>query len=189
MLPVAAISAAIAATGFRALVVVLLRGWPHAVELVVQLVARVGEVFEQLDFAVKVNQEGFVALDAGFRIGGEHEVDELAGGLALGVHGRRDAAAGVDQKAETERQIALRGKALDHLRAAVFGEGEVLGRQVGDQRALFVFDHDGQQYFARLHFDVGDGLLSGGLLRCAGAAHCEKREQRHRGERKSKVKS
>ena len=101
--------------------------------------------------------------------------------------------AGVDQQAETEGEVALRGKALDHLRAAVFGEGEVFGRQVGDQCTVLVLDHHGEQNFARLHLEGGVGLLGrggrGGLLCGAGWAQKVKRKDRNGRQRENKAKS
>ena len=71
-----------------------------------------------------------VALLRGLGVGGQHQVDKLAGGLALAVHGAGDAAAGIDQQAQPEGQFAFARKALDDLRTAILGQREVGCREV-----------------------------------------------------------
>ena len=62
------------------------------------------------------------------------------------------AAAGVDQDAERERQIRFGGEVLDGLRSAVLSDVEVTFGQVGDERALFVFDVEKQLHHVDINF-------------------------------------
>ena len=158
----APLTLAIVAAGFRPLrVVVLVGSGTHPVEFVVQFVAGVGEVLKQFHFLVKVNEKSLVCLLGALGVGGQHKVNKLAAGLALVFHGRGDAAAGIDEKANAERQVAFAGEALDDLGTAVLSERKVRRREVGDHVAFFVADGDGQQYLARLDFEGGDGLVVG----------------------------
>jgi hypothetical protein len=126
------------------------------------------------------DQEGFIFLLSGVGVGGQHLVNELGGGLALTVERAGDAAAGVDEQAEAEGEVALAGEALDGLRAAILSEGEVADLEAGDERAVLVADGDGQDDLAGLdlerRFRLGRCVIGLGLLRAGG------RRQEQRGE-------
>jgi hypothetical protein len=174
-------SAAVSA-GIRTLRVVLGgAGRAHIIQLVVQLVARGGEVTEQLDLAVEVDEEGLVRGGAGPWFGRlrQHCIDKFARRLALVLHGAGDAAAGVDEQAQPEGQLGLVGKALDGLRAAILGQGEVFDLEAGHQRAVFVAHRDGQHDLAGLNLQGGDGLV-GRLRGRAGRGQTDQGQQRDR---------
>ena len=111
-----------------------------------------------------MDEEGLVGCGSGLRVGGEHLVNELAGGFALVFHGGGHAAAGVDQQAKAEGQVALAGEALDDLRAAVFGEGEVADGEGGDEAAVLVANDDRKDNLIGLDFERGGRCAGCGLL-------------------------
>jgi len=150
---------------------------PHVVQLVVQLVARVGKVLQQLDLAVKVNEKRLIGLrgsaSSRSRLGirRQHQVDKLARRFAFAFHRGGYAAARVNKESHTEREVALPRKALDGLGPAVLGQREVAHLQRGHQRTLLVAHGHRQHHFARLNLQ-GRWLAAGGLLcsRSPGAA-------------------
>ena len=142
-----------------------------------QLFARRGKVLEQFDLAVEVEEKGLVGLRSCLGIGRQHLVHELAGRLALVLHGARQAAAGVHQQSKAEGQVRLPRKALDGLRTAILGEREIALLQGGDQCAFFVAHRDRKHDFARFHLQAQCRLIGRGLL---GLAHRQQaRESQH----------
>ena len=171
--------AVVVTAAFGALRAPLPRSRGHGIDLVIQLVAGVGEVLEQLHLAVKVDDKGLVPAGGGFWIGRQHQLDEFLGSLALAVDRGVDAAAGVDEQAEAEGQVALGREALDDLRTPIFGEREILGGQIGDKCPVLVDDRDGKQNFACLHLDRGHGFRGRRLLGREGTAQAGKAGQRN----------
>jgi hypothetical protein len=169
---------------------VLAGGGSHFSELVMNFVAGVGEVLEELDLVIEVDEEGLVAVFGGFGRVGQHEVDEFAGGGALVVDGAIDAAAGVDEESAEKGQWTLDREALDRLGFVVFREGEVGRGEVGDEVAMLVANGDGKQDLVGLDLERGNGLAGAGRLgagrrgkRCSegeGKSENEKRRGFHR---------
>ena len=67
-------------------------------------------------------------------------LEEFVAGVALPIEHARLAAAGIEQQAEREREIALLGEVADGLRAPVFLDGELVLGQIVDDFALLVAD-------------------------------------------------
>ena len=183
-------AAVVAVSGFRALAGAAGgAGGPHVVELAVQFFARRREVLQQLNLAVEVDEERLIGSGAGLGIRGEHLVDKLFAGLALVVQGAGDAAAGVNQQAEPEGQVALVSEALDGLRAAVFREREVARLEAGDQRAVLVAHGDGEDDLASLNPEGCGRLVRIGLLGQAGRGQAEDGGREGERERRSRLSS
>ena len=69
-------------------------------------------------------------------------MDKAAGGVGFFCHILADAAAGVDGKGEVEGQLGLALEEGDLLRAAVFGDGEVVAGEAADDGAVAIGDID-----------------------------------------------
>ena len=117
---------AVVARGLRTFgVVVTFARCAQVIEFLVNLVARGREVFEELDLAVEVDEEGLVGM-AGARLGGDHRIDELGRCFAYLFEGGSDRVACLDQQADFVGLVCVAAEGLDGLRAAVFSEGEVV---------------------------------------------------------------
>jgi hypothetical protein len=122
-------------------------------------VPRVGKVLQQLNLAVKVNQESLVrrfaclgvGLGIGFRVDRQHQVHKLPRRLALAFHRSGYAAARIHQQSHPERQVAFPREALNGLRPPILGQRKVAHIQAGHQRAFFVAHRYRQQHLPRLH--------------------------------------
>ena len=73
-------------------------------------------------------------------LGRSDVLEERRANFFLHVEDAHLAAAGIDQDAEGQRQIGFGLEILDGLRLAIFEDFEVVFGEVGDQRAVFVFD-------------------------------------------------
>src|SRR5438132_10661609 len=93
--------------------------------------AGVGEVLEQINIHVEADDKGFV-------FGPEYLIEEGAANLFVHSQHALLTAAGVDQNAESERQVRFRGEVLDGLRLSVFEDIEIALRQAGNQGTAFV---------------------------------------------------
>jgi hypothetical protein len=116
------------------------------------------EVLEEFDFAIEMHDEGLV-----FGLG-QHVIQELLAGGALFVEDIALAQAGVDQQAESERQIFLLREVADGLRTAILCEGEVVFRQRVDDGAVLVPDGNRQGHDFDLHRHGGGHIALLGVL-------------------------
>jgi len=116
-----------------------------------EFLARGGEVLEEFDFVIEVDEEGFVFVFA------EDMVEEGMAGGAFLVENAALAEAGVDEEAEGEREIGLFGEIGDGLGLGVLIEGEVVFREIAEEVAVFVAD-GGEKIYG------GDVYGDGGLL-------------------------
>jgi hypothetical protein len=96
--------------------------------------ARRGEVLEEFDFVVKMDEEGFVFVFA------QDMIEERAAGGALLIEDVALAEAGVDEEADGEWEVGLFGEIGDGLGLAVLVEGEVVFGDIADEVAVFVPD-------------------------------------------------
>ena len=153
-------SAATAGTGLREL---------RAVDLVdggEKFLAGRGEVLEEFDFVIEVDEEGFVFVFA------QDAIEERAAGGAFLVEDAALAEAGVNKKAEGEREIGFFGEIGDGLGLGVLFEGEVVFGEIADEIAVFVAD-GGEE------IDGGDVEGDGrGLLGEEGESGEEEKERR-----------
>lgn len=123
-----------------------------------KFVAGIGEVLEEFDFAIEMNEEGLVF------IGAKHFGEESIGGVAFAIEDAALAERSVDKKAESEREITFFGEVGDGLRVAVFVEFEIVFVEGVDDFALFVADGGVEGDF----FDVDGDFWGFGLLRLRG---------------------
>ena len=118
-----------------------------------EFLARGGEVLEEFDFVIEMDEEGFVFVFT------ENVVEEGAAGGALLIEDAALAEAGVDEEAEGEREIGFFGEIGDGLGLGVLFEGEVFLREIADQAAVFVANGGEEIYGGDVN---GDGRLLGG---------------------------
>jgi len=116
-----------------------------------EFLARGGEVLEEFDLVIEVDEEGFVFIFA------EDAVEEGAAGGALLIEDAALAEAGVDEEAEGERELGVFGEIGDGLGLGVLLEGEVVFGEVADEVAMLVADGSEE-------IDGGDVNGDGGLL-------------------------
>ena len=117
-----------------------------------ELLARGGEVLEEFDFAVEVDDEGLVFILA------EQVIEE---GMAGGDFLAKDAAlaeAGVYEQAEGEGKIGFAGEIGDGLGLAVLVELKIVFGEVVDEGAVFIADGGEEIDGADIDGD-GSGLL------------------------------
>ena len=122
-----------------------------------QLLVRRGQVLQQLDVPIKMDDEGLVL----FRT--HQVVQEAIAGRALLLQHASLTHAGVNQQTKRERQVRIFGEVTDGLRMAVLLQLEVVLGQVVDDLAVLVA-HRGQHVD---HLDVGGKrrrFLAGGRL-------------------------
>jgi hypothetical protein len=93
-----------------------------------------GDVLEEFDFVIEVDEEGFVLVFA------EDAIEEGAAGGAFLIEDAALAEAGVDEEAEGKREIRLFGEIGDGLGLGVLFEGEVVFGEIADEAAVFVAD-------------------------------------------------
>ena len=118
-----------------------------------EFLSRRGEVLEEFDFVIEVDEEGFVFIFA------EDVVEEGAAGGAFLIEDAALAEAGVDEEAEGEGEIGFFGEIGDGLGLGVLFEGEVVFGKIADEVAALVAD-SGEEIDGG---DVdGDGRLLGG---------------------------
>ena len=96
--------------------------------------ARSGEVLEEFDFVIEMDEEGLVFVFA------EDVIEKRAAGGAFLIEDAALAEAGVHEEAEGEREIRFLGEIGDGLRLAVLIEGEVVFGEIADEVAVFVSD-------------------------------------------------
>jgi hypothetical protein len=113
--------------------------------------ARRGEVLEEFDFVIEMDEEGFVFVLA------QDAIEERAAGGALLIEDATLAKAGVDEEAEGEREIGFLGEIGDGLGLGVLLEGEVVFGKIADKVAVFVSDGGDE-------IDGGDVESDGRLL-------------------------
>src|SRR4029077_9661340 len=116
-----------------------------------EFLTRGGEVLEEFDFVVEMDEEGFVLVFA------QDAIEEGAAGGAFLVEEAALAEAGVDEEAEGEREIGLFGEIGDGLGLGVLFESEIVFGEIADEVAVFVAD-GGEE------IDGGDVYGDGGLL-------------------------
>jgi hypothetical protein len=104
----------------------------HVGQRIVQFGDRGSERLAHLDGAIELHDEDLVLVFP------DHLVQEAQAGAALGVQHAPLAAAGVHQQAERQRQVALAREIADGLRAAVFGQQEIVLVEIAGQRSGFV---------------------------------------------------
>src|ERR1039458_3983069 len=120
----------------------------------VQLLAGLSEILQQLHLVIEVDNERLVFVFA------QYVFKERVAGGALRVDNVALAAAGIHQQPEGQRQIRFAGEIADDLRPAVFLEDEVVLVEVGDDMAILIA-HSREQIH---HVDVrgeGGALLAG----------------------------
>jgi len=113
-----------------------------------------GEVLEEFDFVIEMDEEGFVFVFA------QDAIEERAAGGAFLIEDAALAEAGVDEKAEGEREIGFFGEIGDGLGFAVLVEGEVVFGEVADDVAVLVADSGEEVDGADVDGDRS-GLLAG----------------------------
>ena len=99
-----------------------------------EFLARGGEVLEEFDFVIEMDEEGFVFAFA------EDAIEEGTAGGAFLVEEAALAEAGVDEEAESERKVGLFSEIGDGLGVGVLFEGEVVFGEIADEVAVFVAD-------------------------------------------------
>ena len=109
---------------------------------------------EEFDFVVEMDEERFVFVFA------EDAIEERAAGGAFLIEDAALAEAGVDEKAEGEREIGFFGEIGDGLGFAVLVEGEVVFGEVADDVAVLVADSGEEVDGADVDGDRS-GLLAG----------------------------
>ena len=119
-----------------------------------EFLARGGEILEEFDFVVEVNDKGLVFVLA------EDAIEERAAGGAFLVEEAELAEAGVDEEAEGEREVGLFGEIGDGLGLGVLFEGEVVFGEIADEVAVFVADCGKEIDGGDVYAD-GRGLLGG----------------------------
>jgi hypothetical protein len=143
-----AASTAAAGTGLREL---------RAVDLIdgcEEFLAGRGEVLKEFDFVIEVDEEGFVFVFA------QDAIEERAAGGAFLVEDAALAEAGVNEEAESEREIGLFGEIGDGLGLGVLFKSEVVFGEIADEVAVFVAD-GGEEIDGGDAEGDGRGLLTG----------------------------
>ena len=88
------------------------------------------QVLKQFYFAVEMDEKCFV-------LGvGEHLVEKDFAGTPLLVQNISLTQASVDEQSESKRQVCVLGEILDHLRAPVFLEDEIVLGQIANDLAF-----------------------------------------------------
>ena len=118
-----------------------------------EFLTRGGEILEEFDFVVEMDEEGFVLVFA------QDAIEEGAAGGAFLVEDAALAEAGVDEEAEGEWEIGLFGEIGDGLGLGVLFEGEVVLGEIADEVAVFVADGGEKIYGCDVYGD--GGLLAG----------------------------
>ena len=113
-----------------------------------QLVLVRSHVGEQIDFAVELDQEGFIA---GV---GHHLVEKMLAGRALGIENVALAHAGVDEQPERKGEIGVPVEVLDGLRTTILGEREVILGEVGNDGSMLVAHGDGHGHYFDIYIAV-----------------------------------
>lgn len=99
-----------------------------------KFLARGGKVLEELDLAIEMDDKGFVLVLA------EDVIEEGSAGGKFLVEDAALAEAGVNKKAEGEREVGFIGEIRDGLRLGVLFEKEVVFGEVVDEGVVFVAD-------------------------------------------------
>src|ERR1019366_4121143 len=147
-------TAGIAATTTAALLLGVVLIHFDLMQRLVQLLAGLSEILQQLHLVIEVDNERLVFVFA------QYVFKERVAGGALRVDNGALAAAGIHQQPEGQRQIGFAGEIADDLRPAVFLEDEVVLVEVGDNMAILIA-HSREQIH---HVDVrgeGGALLAG----------------------------
>ena len=132
------------------------------VESGLQAVNVAGVVLYQFGVDVEVDDVGFVFV-------GENLAEECAADFLLHVEHSELAAGGINEDAEGQRQIRFGGEVFDGLRLAVFEDLEVIFGEVGNERAVLVFDVEEESDHVDADFEgLGGRLLVFGLLGVGG---------------------
>jgi len=134
-------------------VVIGARGSLEKLKASAKFVAGIGEVLEEFDFAIEMDEEGLVF------VGTEHFGKETVGGVAFAIEDAALAERSVDKKADGERKITFLGEVGDGLRAAVFVEFEIVFIEGVDDFPFFVANGRVESDF----FDVDGDFGSFGL--------------------------
>jgi hypothetical protein len=117
-----------------------------------EFLARRGEVLEELDFAIEMDDEGFVLVLA---------KDVVEEGAAAGEFLVEDAAlaeAGVNKEADSEQEVGFPGEIADGLGFAVLFKKEVVLGEIVDEGVVFIADGNEKIDGADVDGD-GSGLL------------------------------
>jgi hypothetical protein len=118
-----------------------------------EFLSRGGEVLEEFDFVIEVDEEGFVFVFA------EDVVEEGSAGGAFLIENAALAEAGVDEEAKGKREIGFFGEVGDGLGFGVLLEGEIVLGEIADQVAAFVADSGDEINGGNVYGD--GGLLVG----------------------------
>jgi hypothetical protein len=111
------------------------------------------EVLEEFDFAIEMYEESLIFVFA------QDAIEERVAGGALLIEDAALAEAGVDEKAEGEREIGLLGEVRNGLGLAVLFEGEVVFGEIAHEVAVLVADGGEEINGGDVEGD-GRGLLS-----------------------------
>jgi hypothetical protein len=117
-----------------------------------EFLARGGEVLEEFDFVIEMDDEGFVFIFT------EKMVEKRAAGGKFLSEDAALAEAGVHEEAECEGEIGFFGEIGDGLWLGVLSEDEVVFGEIVDEGAVFIAN--GGEEIDRIDVDSdGSGLL------------------------------
>ena len=132
-------------------------------------------VIDQRDLIGEGRQLGHKRIefeDAHLVLRAHHRMHKLLRRLLLHVAVLVGAGTGIDGQREIQRHFGLALKDCDGLRAAIFGEFEILLRKATNDRALLVGDIDEQAY--QLHIEAKRLVFLPGEAKCHTQDHCER---------------